>query len=157
MAADPAARLLSTWRTCAKLPMGRALFAMVIRQMVPYSASVGPRVDVLEPGHARVSMSDRGSNRNHLGSVHAVALTNLGEFTSGIAMISALPPGLRSIVTRIEVEFTKKARGKITAEARVTVPTVKGPTDHVVVATLTDSAADVVAKIHVHWRLDVRA
>lgn len=156
MARDAAQQLLSLWRTCERLPLGRSLFAMAIGRMVPYSASVGPRVESLEPGHARVSMPDRRSNRNHLGSVHAIALANLGELTSGISMIAALPAGLRSIVTRIEVEFVKKARGRITAEARVTVPTVTGPTDHVVEATLTDGSNEVVARIHVHWRLDVR-
>ncbi len=157
MARDAAQQLLSVWRICSGLPLGSHLFALVISRMVPYSASVGPRVELLEPGHARVSMSDRRGNRNHLGSVHAVALTNLGELTSGISMIAALPASLRSIVTRIEVEFVKKARGRITAEARVTVPSVTGPTDHLVVATLTDRSNDVVARIHVHWRLDVRA
>lgn len=157
MSASPAARLLSAWRTCERLPLGRGLFGLLIGRMVPYSASTAPRVEVLEPGHARVSMADRGAVRNHLGSVHAVALANLGEFTSGIAMIAALPAHLRSIVTRIEVDFVKKARGRITAEARVEVPHVTGPTDHVVTAALTDPAGDAVARIHVHWRLDVRA
>lgn len=157
MARDAAQQLLSAWRTCERLPLGRSLFGLLIGRMVPYSASTRPRVETLEPGHARVSMADRQAVRNHLGSVHAVALANLGEFTSGISMIAALPAELRSIVTRIEVDFVKKARGRITAEARVTVPKVTGPTDHVVVATLTDPSGDVVARIHVHWRLDVRA
>jgi len=157
MARDAAEQLLGVWRTCERLPLGRQLFRLVIRRTVPYSASVMPHVDTLEPGHARVSMRDRPALRNHLGSVHAVALTNLGEFTSGIAMISCLPAGLRSIVTRIEVEFSKKARGRITAEAHVTVPPVSRPTDHVVTATLTDASGDTVARIHVHWRLDVRS
>lgn len=157
MSRGAAQQLLAAWRTCERLPLGRTLFRLLIARMVPYSASTAPRVESLEPGHARVSMPDRRGNRNHLGSVHAVALANLGEFTSGVAMIAALPPTLRSIVTRIEVDFVKKARGRITAEARVTVPRVTGPTDHVVTAVLTDPGGDEVARIHVHWRLDVRA
>ena len=149
----PGARVLDLWRRCERLPFGRALFGMLFGAMVPYSGSIGATVLTLNPGHAKLAMRDRRAVRNHLGSIHAVALANLGELTSGLAMTTALPAGVRGIVLRIESEYGKKARGTLVAEARVTVPEVKGDTDHEVRAEITDASGAVVATVCVHWRL----
>jgi acyl-coenzyme A thioesterase PaaI-like protein len=152
-AAAPGARVLSLWRTCSRLPLGPGLFSFVFGRMVPYSATVGARVVTLEPGHARLSMRDRRGVRNHLSSIHAVALANLGELASGLAMTTALPPGVRGIVRSIGIEYAKKARGALVAESRVVVPEVTGDTDFEVTATIRDGAAEVVATVRVQWRL----
>ena len=149
----PGARVLNLWQRCEHLPFGRAIFGMLFGAMVPYSGSIGASVLALQPGHARLALRDRRAVRNHLGSIHAVALTNLGELTSGLAMTTALPAGVRGIVLRIESEYGKKARGTLVAEARVTVPEVKGDMDHEVRADISDASGAVVATVRVHWRL----
>lgn len=110
-------------------------------------------METLEPGYARLRLRDRRAVRNHLGSIHAVALANVGELTSGLAVLTGLPSDVRGIVTRMEVRYTKKARGSLTSEARVTVPRVSGTVEHVVSAEIRDAADDVVAAVLVHWRL----
>ena len=117
----PGQRVLQLWRRCEHLPFGRALFGMLFGFMVPYSGSIAAVVLALEPGHARLTLRDRRAVRNHLGSVHAVALTNLGELTSGLAMTTALPPGVRGIVLRIESEYGKKARAGLLLHAGSTL------------------------------------
>lgn len=151
--AGPGARVLALWRRLAPLPFGRAFFMAAFGRMVPYSGALGAEVLALEPGHAIVRLRDRRGVRNHLASVHAVALANLGEMASGLAMVTALPAGVRSIVTSLDVEFTKKARGTITAESRVTVPEVAGEQDHDVAAEIRDAAGERVALVRVRWRL----
>jgi acyl-coenzyme A thioesterase PaaI-like protein len=151
--AAPGARVLALWRRCEHLPFGRALFGMLFGAMVPYSGSIGATVLTLEPGHAKLALRDRRAVRNHLGSIHAIALANLGELASGLAMTTALPAGVRGIVVRIECEYGKKARGSLVAEARVTVPEVKGDTDHEVRAEISDGGGSNVATVRVHWRL----
>jgi acyl-coenzyme A thioesterase PaaI-like protein len=82
-----------------------------------------------------------------------VALVNLAEATSGLAVITALPTGLRGIVTGLSIEYQKKARGRITAECRCP-PIAAGPSrDLEVVVSLTDERADVVATAKVQWRV----
>lgn len=154
MATDPTRRLLGLWRHLAPLPGGRWVFARLLSLVVPYSGTIGARVEALEPGYARLRLPDRRRVRNHLRSIHAVALINLGELTSGLAMTTALPGGTRSIVTHLETEFAKKARGILKAECRATPPSVvTGPVDQVVEAVITDLAGDIVARVRVRWRL----
>ena len=146
-------RLLSTWHRLAPLPGGKRVFAMLIGRFVPYSGSIGARIESLEPGHVVASLRDRRAVRNHLGSVHAVALVNLAEIASGIAMLTALGPGVRGIVTAIRIEYHKKARGRLIAESTAVPPVVREPVDADVTAVVTDAAGDAVATATVTWRL----
>jgi acyl-coenzyme A thioesterase PaaI-like protein len=149
--------LLRTWGRLQTLPGGSWLFSRFLGVMVPYTGTIGAHVRELRPGYARITLRDRRHVRQHLGSVHAVALINLGEVTSGLAMLTALPPGVRSIVTNLTAEYAKKARGTLTSEARVTVPEVTGPVEHTVMAEIRDAGGDVVCRVRVVWRLEARS
>ena len=149
----PGARALEMWRRLSPLPFGRDLFMIAFGTMVPYSGALGARVLSLEPGRVRVELRDRRGVRNHLNSVHAVALANLGEMASGLAMTTALPAGVRSIVTSLTTTYSKKARGTLVAEAAVTVPEVTGDLEHEVKAEIRDAAGDVVAVVTALWKL----
>jgi acyl-coenzyme A thioesterase PaaI-like protein len=129
------------------------LFAVIFGFLVPYSGSVRPRIRVFEPGHAEVEIPDRRSNRQHLGSVHAIALLNAAEQASGLAMLAGLPDGIRGIVTQISMRYLKKARGTIRAVSQVTVPTVTTDMEFDVGADCIDRHGDVVARATVRWRL----
>jgi acyl-coenzyme A thioesterase PaaI-like protein len=153
VAASAGARLLGLWERCRRLPLGGALFGLALARTVPYSASIGARVLELAPGHARVALPDRRAVRNHLASIHAVALANLGELTSGLAMTTALPPRVRAIVVALEVEYQKKARGRIVATSDVALPPILAELEHEVHAEMRDASDQTVARITVRWRI----
>lgn len=146
-------QLISLWRRLSPLPGGPWLFSQLFGFAVPYSGSVGPRIRVLERGHAVVEIPGRRSNRNHLGSVHAIALVNLAEITSGLAMTVGLPQSVRGIVTNLSMTYHKKARGTIRGVAHVTVPVVTEDIDFDVTAELFDRDGTLVATGNVRWRL----
>lgn len=150
---SPGPVLLRLWRQLRTLPGGSWLFAQIYSFLVPYSGTVAPRVRVLEPGHAEVEIPDRRRNRQHLGSVHAIALLNVAEQASGLATLAALPEGIRGIVTHISMQYLKKARGTIRAVSHVVVPAVTGDMELDVEANCLDRDGTVVAKATVRWRL----
>jgi acyl-coenzyme A thioesterase PaaI-like protein len=156
---DPAApghRLLRVWRTLQSAPGGRWLFAVLLGRMVPYTGSMRARVLELEPGRTTVALPDRRRVRNHLGSVHAVALVNVGELTTGLAVLTALPQGIRGIVTGLSAEYLHKARGPLTARADVRalgLGQLREQRDIEVAAEIRDVSDDVVARVTARWRL----
>ena len=151
------ARILKLWSRCSSLPGGRLVFGFLLGRMVPYSGTIKPEVVELEAGRAVVRVRDRRRVRNHLRSIHAIALANLGELTSGLAMTTALGPELRAIVTHLEIEYLKKARGTLTATGLGQPPSEVGePVDVIVTADIKDSDGDDVARVRVTWRIGPR-
>lgn len=149
--------MLRTWALLSPWPGGRWLFSRLLGYAVPYSGSIGARVVSLAPGQVSVELADRRRVRNHLRSIHAIALANLGEMASGLAMYTRLPDHARGIVTRIDIEYLKKARGLLRADGQCHLPAVNGPLDHQVSADIHDQDGDLVARIRVNWRLDRKA
>jgi acyl-coenzyme A thioesterase PaaI-like protein len=150
---SPGARLLNAWRQLSPLPGGRWLFTQLVKRMIPYTGSVSPRVETLEPGFARISIRQRRRLEQHLGSIHAIALMNVAEFASGAAMTTALPPGYRGIVTKISIEYFKKARGTVTAESRPNLPELSVEGEHDFISEITDQKGDLIARATVRWKL----
>ena len=148
--------ILRQWRRLSALPGGKRIFSLAIGRYARYSGSIGARVLELEPGHALIAMKDRPFVRNHLRSVHALALANLGELTSGLAMLTCLPPSARSIVVGLEIDYVKKARGLITARTRCTPPDGTRDEELVVEAELRDADGDLVATTRARWRVGPR-
>lgn len=144
-------RLVALWQRCCRLPGGRWLFSRIIARRVPYSGTIKARVEELAPGYCQARIADRHALRNHLDSIHAIALTNLGELTTGLAMMAALPATARGIPIEITIEFVKKARGAILAEAYCEAPDAREQHEHIVEARLQDEARDLVARFKARW------
>lgn len=147
-----ASRIGQWWQRLGGTATGRVVFARLIRSLIPYTGTVRPRVLELRRGYARVQMQDRRQVRNHLGSIHAVALTNLGEVTSGLALVPWLD-NARGIVVELSTTYRKKARGTLTAEAHCEVPTVAAVMEQETSARIRDADGDVVAVVTARWRL----
>ena len=150
-------KLLSLWQKTSRLPFGKWLFSRILGHFVPYTGSIGAVVESLTPGYVRVSLRDKRKVRNHLNSIHAIALMNLGEMVSGLALNVGLPSNVRGIVTSMEIEFLKKARGTLVAESRCDIPEVVEDMQYTVSGQIVDKDGDAVANITAHWRLGLKS
>ena len=145
--------LLARWSKRGGSPLGRARFSRALGAAVPYSGTIRPHVLEFEPGRARVLIKDRRRIRNHLGSIHAIALVNLGELTSGLALLASLPPSMRGIVRGLSVEYKQKARGTLIAICNCGPGPEDGTHDTEVIAHIHDAEGDEVATVRVDWRI----
>ena len=151
------AQIRSTWDKLSPLPMGKWLFSQGLGRMAPYSGSVGALVDELRPGYARVQLRDRKKVRNHLNSVHAIALMNLGEISTGLALMSAMPDDARGILAGLCMDYHKKARGLLTAECSCEAPSSSERKEYEVIGEIKDESGEVVATARARWLIGPRS
>lgn len=142
--------LLNRWKWCLAVPGGRWLFARLLGWLVPYVGPLGVDVQQLTKGQAKVSMRERWTLRNHLRSIHAVALVNLGELTANLALSTLQPRNGRFLVTGVQAEYLKKARGLVTCQT-----TLSGEWPDLTegMAEITDRSGEVVCRVKVCWNL----
>ena len=143
------------WGQLSGVPGGKSLFSFLLGRAARYTGSIGATVEHIETGKAVVTMRDRAFVRNHLKSVHAIALMNLGELATGAAVMYQVDGNGRGILKHIGMDYLKKARGTITATCEVMVPMEPGKHDLDVVGTLTDKDGEIVAKVRATWRIDI--
>lgn len=138
------------WDLLSGVPGGKVLFSRLVGRMAPYTGTIDAKVSVLRPGYAEVQMADRRAVRNHLDCVHAVALANLAELAGNVALAYSLPDDARFIVSGMEIEYVKKARGTITAVGEPPVPTTAARAAFDVPVTLRDASGTEVARAVLH-------
>ena len=144
-------RIQKQWAMLSNKPGGKWLFSMAIGKMAPYSGTIGALVDEMEPGYAKVLLKDRKKVRNHLRSVHAIALINLGEITTGLATLSGMPGDARGILKGLSIDYHKKARGLLTAECRTEIPQSSERKVYEVEGKIYDGEGDCVATVTAQW------
>jgi acyl-coenzyme A thioesterase PaaI-like protein len=135
--------------------MGSRIFSFLVGRQARYTGTIGAKVTHLEKGHAVVEMADRAAVRNHLKSVHAIALMNLGELCTGLTVMHQVDGLGRGIVKNLSMEYVKKARGTITAECQSIVPDTPGDHDFIAEGLLRDQDGDIVARCTATWRLQI--
>ena len=130
---------------------------------IPFNKPHRFRIGSLAEGAASVEAPQRRWNRNHLGTVHACALATIGEFAAGLCLLSAFSPSdYRLIMSRMEVDYVRRAEGSIRATAQISKSDlnairnellVDGISTKVVHSQLLDAAGMEVARVETHWQL----
>jgi acyl-coenzyme A thioesterase PaaI-like protein len=89
---------------------------------VPFARHAGVKLSHVESGLARAELEQTATSVNHIGTQHAGALFTLGETASGGAMAGIFADrilNVRPIAGEAQIRYTRLAKGRIVAEARV--------------------------------------
>jgi acyl-coenzyme A thioesterase PaaI-like protein len=113
---------MSTYKTLERLPLGRRVFSVAYQFAAPYFLTIPASLTDVAPGEAHARMRQTPWVRNHLGTVHAIALCNLAEYTMGAVAEATIPPTHRWVPKGMTVEYKAKARGTMDATATLQLP-----------------------------------
>ena len=138
------------WDKLHKLPRGKHLYSYLIGRYAPYTGSINALIEELSVGYSQVSLKESPSIRNHLRSIHAVALANLAELSGNIALSYSMPVDARFIVAKMEIEYHKKARGTVTAICECPIPENSEKQTYLVPVRIVNDANEVVCTAVLH-------
>ncbi len=111
-------QVLTLWQKTQGIPVvGPWAFSFAFGQKAPYFASIRPRFTVVEPNHTELVIPKRRRVKNHIGTVHAIALCNGLEAAMGALAEVTIPADKRWIPKGMEVTYTAKASSDITCVA----------------------------------------
>jgi len=150
---SPGEKILANWKKLKDKPFGKYLFSKAVGRMAPYTGSIKALITDLRPGDCQVFLKERKSNKNHLNSIHAIALINLGEVTSGLAVLSGMSNQIRGILTKLEMEYIIKAKGDLTARCVCDIPEVKDELNYTVQTEIKNTNGETVAIGKFYWLL----
>ena len=142
------------WERLKKIPGGNKIFSSIVSRFIPYTGSIFPIILSIENAQARVLLKDKRAVRNHLNCIHAIALANVGEFSTGLCLMSQLPENAKAILVKIEVEYLKKARGNLISECLFQLaPLIKNDEELKLLANIMNSKNEIVTKVFATWRV----
>jgi len=118
----PQSPVLSMWNRFNGIPVlgpvvGSRVFSFAFSQRAPYFGSIHPRFTEIRPNHAELVIPKRRGVKNHIGTVHAIALCNGLEAAMGALAEATIPSDKRWIPKGMEVTYTAKATSDITCVA----------------------------------------
>src|SRR5258708_29113392 len=88
---------LKLFRLLGSSAAGRWTFTRLICFKAPYFSSIKPLIEELTPGRCVVRIYDRRRVRNHIGTVHAIAMCCAAELAGGLATDAAMAANQRWI------------------------------------------------------------
>lgn len=100
-----------------------------------------------------MSLKQRWAVQNHIKTVHAIAVCNLVEMSMGLVAEATIPPHLRWLPKGMDIQYVKKATGKLIATSDIDPVTFfqlqKYPGDVAVPVIVKNAEGAVVAKADV--------
>ena len=71
--------------------VGKRIFSFAFGQVAPYFASVRPQFVTIRPNYAELTIKKRRAVKNHIGTVHAIAVCNGLEAAMGALAEASIP------------------------------------------------------------------
>ncbi len=97
------------YRRLAAYPGGKAAFSALYAFKAPYFATVAPEVREVRPHHSELVIRLRRRVKNHIGTLHAIAVCNALEAAMGLLAEATCPDDQRWIPKGMEVRYLAKS------------------------------------------------
>jgi acyl-coenzyme A thioesterase PaaI-like protein len=152
---DAANRTLRVFRRLSRFPFGKLIYSRLVNYYAPYTGTIRAVVTDLIPGRCTTEMKDRRSIRNHLRTVHAIALCNLCEMTMELMVDATIPSHLRWIPKGMNVQYVKKARGRLSGVSWIE-PGALAPGDKSIPVEIHDMSGDIVVRAEIMLSVTIR-
>jgi uncharacterized protein (TIGR00369 family) len=144
------------YRKFSRWPLGRRAFSWLFCLRAPYFRSIRPRIEELRAGRCVARMRNRRAVRNHLGTVHAIAMCNLAEAVAGLCTEATIAPGLRWIPKGMRVDYLRKATTPELTAACALEPAALREGDCAVDVEITDSQGRKVCAASISMHVSLR-
>lgn len=93
------------------------LVTHAVGQTIPFVATAGCVIDTYTPSRVVVGLDDRRDVHNHVGGMHAAAMSLLAETASGLVVALNLTPPAVPLLRTMRVNYRQMASGRVTATA----------------------------------------
>jgi acyl-coenzyme A thioesterase PaaI-like protein len=98
----------------------RLAVTQVVRKTVPFTDTACLTVEELTGERVTVFLENRRRVRNHIGGLHAAAMTLAAETCSGFVVAMNVPDSRLPLMKSLKVEFKKRCQGGLRATATLT-------------------------------------
>lgn len=151
--------VLKLYQRIVRWPFGHWAFSRAVCWRAPYFASIRPRFVDLRRGRCEATMAKRRSVKNHIGTVHAIAMVNLCELVAGTLSEATVPADKRWIPKGMTVKYLRKAETDLTAVGVIDENTEwrHGTDLPITVNVLDETSQAVVRAVITMWITDKRA
>lgn len=92
---------------------------------VKFTGTAGVKVEELTHNRAVISLKNKKSVQNHIGSVHAVASVLIAESATGYVVGMNIPESSVPVIKSIKADYVKRAKGDMRAVSSLTDKQVK--------------------------------
>lgn len=113
-----------TRRTLARLdavpaPLRSRVRSFVIGRTIRFVGTAGLSIDEIGDRRVVVSVPNRASVQNHIGTVHAAAMALLAETATGLAVGLNVHDGAVPVLKSMQIDYVRRASGGLTAVAEL--------------------------------------
>lgn len=141
---------LDSWQRLSRFPAGKWLFTQIVCFKAPYFSSIRPRFVELKPGYSAVRIRKRRRVKNHIGTVHAIAICNMAEMAAGTMTEVTVPSSHRWIPKGMTVEYLAKGETDLIAVAEIDpIPEFADAMEVPVIVNVMDAADQVVLRANI--------
>eukprot|EP00760_Papus_ankaliazontas_P030594 PhM_4_TR4918/c0_g1_i1/m.96892 len=101
------------------------VMSFMLGRKIPFVSTSSVVIDSLNQHKSIVSINNRKKVQNHIGGVHACAMTLVAETATGILFGMTVPDTHIPLCKSIKVDFVRRAEGGLTAQATLNENDIK--------------------------------